>query len=60
MEESKGDYSSVNRSKRRNQSIDEVYEDEAMRQHSFVGDQFESENVTIEEAFERVGGFGKF
>ena len=60
MEESKGKYHSVNRSQRRNQSIDDVYEDEAMRQHSFVGDAFESENVTIEEAFEKVGGFGKF
>ena len=33
---------------------------EAEQQHSFIGDRFVSERVTVEEAFERVGGFGKF
>ena len=30
------------------------------RQHSFVGERFVGEHVTVDEAFERVGGFGKF
>ena len=29
-------------------------------QHSFIDDRFVSEQVTIEEAYERVGGFGNF
>ena len=33
---------------------------EAEHQHSFIGDRFVQEKVTVEEAFERVGGFGKF
>ena len=30
------------------------------RQFSFIDDAFVGERVTVEEAFERVGGFGRF
>ena len=33
---------------------------EAEQQHSIIGERFVSERVTVEEAFERVGGFGRF
>ena len=39
---------------------DQVMVGDAQQQHSFLGERFEQEKVTIEEAFERVGGFGKF
>ena len=37
-----------------------VNRSEIARQHSFLEDRFVSEHVTVEEAYERVGGFGKF
>mmetsp|Transcript_37143 Transcript_37143/g.45348 ORF Transcript_37143/g.45348 Transcript_37143/m.45348 type:complete len:88 (-) Transcript_37143:1028-1291(-) len=33
---------------------------EVTRQFSFIDDRFVGERVTVEEAFERIGGFGKF
>ena len=39
---------------------DQVMVGDARQQHSFIGERFDQEKVTIEEAFERVGGFGKF
>ena len=33
---------------------------EVVRQFSFIDDRFVGERVTVEEAFERVGGFGRF
>ena len=33
---------------------------EIRKQHSFIDDRFVGEKVTVEEAFERCGGFGRF